>query len=53
MSETVNLEQLVISNMYSIEALVILLIEKGLITQEEILSKIKEAQLKNTRTGTN
>ena len=50
---TVSLEELVVSNVYSIEALVELLIEKGLLTQEEILIKIKEIQEKNKRTKAN
>ena len=38
----VSLEELVISNMYSIEAVVMLLLDKGILTQEEIVDKIKE-----------
>ena len=52
-NETVNLEELVISNVYSIEAIVQLLIDKGLLTQEEILTKIKEIQIKNKRAKVN
>ncbi len=38
----VSMEELVVSNMYSIEALVRLLIEKGILDKEEIIERIKE-----------
>ncbi len=38
----VSMEELVVSNMYSIGALVRLLIEKGILDKEEILGKIGE-----------
>ena len=38
----VSIEELVVSNMYSIEAVVMLLLDKGILTQEEIVDKIKE-----------
>jgi hypothetical protein len=40
--DQVSIEELVISNMYSIEAVVMLLIDKGILTQEEIVDKIKD-----------
>ncbi len=42
--ETVSLEELVISNVYQLEALVLLLDEKGILTVEELVEKIKELQ---------
>ncbi len=38
----VSIEELVVSNVYSIEAVVMLLIEKEILTQAEIVDKIKE-----------
>ena len=40
--EEVSIDDIVISNMYSIEAIVRLLVDKGLFTQDEVLNKIKE-----------
>ncbi len=40
--ETVSLEELVLSNVYQLEALVLLLDEKGILTVEELVEKIKE-----------
>lgn len=42
--KTVSIDEIAISNMFSIEALVQVLINKGIITQEEILLAIKELQ---------
>ncbi len=42
--ETVSLEELVVSNVYQLEALVLLLDEKGILTVEELVEKIKELQ---------
>ncbi len=42
--ETVSLEELVLSNVYQLEALVLLLDEKGILTVEELVEKIKELQ---------
>ena len=39
--ETASITDLVISNMYSIEAIVRVLVEKGICTQEEILEALK------------
>ncbi len=40
--EVVSFEELLISNMYEQEALVLLLEEKGILTRGEVLEKIKE-----------
>jgi len=47
--EEVKTEELVISNMYSIEAVVQLLIEKGFIDKQEILDRIKSLQKSDQR----
>lgn len=39
--ETVSIEELAVSNMYVQEAMVNLLIRKGIFTKEEILSELK------------
>jgi len=38
--EEVPLERIVLSNMYSIEALIDVLVEKGLVTREEVLKRM-------------
>jgi len=40
--EEVPLERIVLSNMYSIEALIDELAEKGLVTREEVLKKMEK-----------
>ena len=40
--EEVPLERIVLSNMYSMEALIDVLVEKGLVTKEEVLKRIKK-----------
>ena len=40
--EEVPLERIVLSNMYSMEALIDVLVEKGLVTQEEVLKRIEK-----------
>ena len=47
--EQVKIEELVITNMYSIEAVVQLLIEKGILEEKEILDRIKTLQKSNIR----
>jgi len=47
--EQVKIEELVITNMYSIEAVVQLLIEKGILEKIEILDRIKTLQKSNIR----
>ena len=43
--ETVTFEELLISNMYEQEALVLLLEEKGILSRSEVLEKIKELRM--------
>ena len=43
-SETVSFDELVLANTIQIDALSQLLIEKGLITENEFFSKLKEVQ---------
>jgi len=40
--EEVPLERIVLSNMYSIEALIDVLAEKGLVTKEEVLKRMEK-----------
>jgi len=40
--EEVQLERIVLSNMYSIEALIDVLVEKGLVTKEEVLKRMEK-----------
>ena len=40
--EEVPLERILLSNMYSMEALIDVLVEKGLVTKEEVLKRIEE-----------
>ena len=40
--EEVPLERIVLSNMYSLEALIDVLVEKGLVTREEVLKRMEE-----------
>ncbi len=40
--EKVPLEKIVLSNMYSMEALIDVLVEKGLVTKEEVLKRIEK-----------
>ena len=41
----VSIQEIAVSNMISIEALVTVLVNKGLITQAEILEEIKQVKL--------
>ncbi len=43
--ETVSLEELTLSNVYQLEALVLLLDEKGILTVDELIAKIKELRV--------
>ena len=43
--EVVSFEELLISNMYEQEALVLLLEEKGILTRGEVLEKIKQLKV--------
>ncbi len=40
----VSIDELAISNMYGIDALVALLVEKGIITHEELITRISDIQ---------
>jgi len=40
--EEIPLEKIVLSNMYSMEALIDILVEKGLVTKEEVLRRIEK-----------
>ena len=40
--DEVPLEKMVLSNMYSMEALIDILVEKGLVTKEEVIKRIEE-----------
>ena len=40
--DEVPLERIVLSNMYSMEALIDVLVEKGLVTKEEVLKRIEK-----------
>jgi len=40
--EEVPLERIVLSNMYSMEALIDVLVDKGLVTKEEVLKRIEK-----------
>ena len=40
--EEVPLEKIVLPNMYSMEALIDVLVEKGLVTKEEVLKRIEK-----------
>ncbi len=40
--EEVPLKRIVLSNMYSMEALIDVLVEKGLVTKEEVIKRIEE-----------
>ncbi len=41
--EEVPLEKIILFNMYSMEALIDILVEKGLVTREEVLKRIEKA----------
>ena len=40
--EEVPLERIVLSNMYSLEALIDVMVEKGLVTKEEVLKRMEK-----------
>ena len=40
--DEVSLEKMVLFNMYSMEALIDVLVEKGLVTKEEVIKRIKK-----------
>lgn len=45
--EKVSFEEIALSNMYSIEALVRILVDKELLTQEEVIREIKKIQMEH------
>jgi hypothetical protein len=47
--DTVSHEELIFSSMWQLEGLVVLLEKKGLITRQELLEEIKEAQIQAQR----
>ncbi len=47
--QQVTIEELALSNMISIEALVQLLVEKGLLTEAEILERVRKVQEESKR----
>ncbi len=56
--DEVPLERIVLSNMYSMEALIDVLVEKGLVTKEEVLKRIEKVveerrRVRFKKTGSN
>ncbi|MEE8127182.1 MAG: hypothetical protein V3T45_01410 [Nitrospinaceae bacterium] len=56
--DEVPLERIVLSNMYSMEALIDVLVEKGLVTKEEVLKRIEKVveerrRVRLKKTGSN
>ncbi len=49
--KTVSFEELLLSNVYTQEALVSLLEKKGILTQKEVLDDIKELQVKGKKSN--
>ena len=49
LSEIVTLEELIMSNVYTQEALINLLVKKGLITNEELIEEIKNLKIKHQK----
>ena len=47
--ETVSLEELAISNMYEIEAVIRVLEKKGLLTQDEVIKEIKKLKEEHSK----
>ncbi len=45
--KTVSIQEIAVSNMVSIEAIIRVLVRKGLITQEEILEEVKDVEDRN------
>ena len=50
--EVVSIEELAISNMYEIEALIEVLARKGIVTKGEVLEQIKKMRQKTGKEGT-
>ena len=49
LKEAVNIKELVLANSIEVDALAELLIEKGIITEQEFFSKLKEVQAEYER----
>jgi hypothetical protein len=49
LKEMVTLEELILSNVYTQEALITLLVKKGLITNEELIEEIKRLKIKHQK----
>jgi len=47
--DEVPLEKIVLSNMYSMEALIDILVEKGLVTKEEVIKRIEKVVEERSR----
>ena len=46
-TKTVSLQELAVSNMLSIEAMMRLLVRKGVLTEREVLDELKQVRLEN------
>ncbi len=49
--KTVSFEELIMSNVYTQEALVSLLEKKGILTQKEVLDEVKRLQVKGKKSN--
>ena len=49
LKDIVTLEELIMSNVYTQEALINLLVKKGLITNEELIEEIKNLKIKHQK----
>ena len=49
LKEMVTLEELIMSNVFTQEALINLLVKKGLITNEELIKEIKNLKIKHQK----
>jgi len=49
LSEIVTLEELIMSNVYTQEALINLLVKKGLITNKELIEEIKNLKIRHQK----
>ena len=47
--EVITFEELLMSNMYTQEALINVLVQKGIITKEEVLEEIKRLKIRATK----
>jgi hypothetical protein len=49
LKEMVTLEELILSNMYTQEALINVLVKKGIVTNNEIIEEIKKLKVKHQK----